>query len=118
MCPCSDSKIYGLINGIEEAINEKVFLSPLSETQRIITKDELKFVYDVLDEYTGENLSSFKGYYTIERKLQERGIDREKAIKIFTYLKLDSRYSELIEKMNSKDSPVEVKDLTPFESEI
>lgn len=118
MCPCSDSRIYGLINGIEEAINEEVFISPLSETQRIITKDELKFVYDVLDEYMGENLNSFKGYYTIERKLQEHGIDREKAIKIFTYLKIDSRYYELIEKMNSMDSPVEVKDLDPFEYEI
>lgn len=118
MCRCSDSRIYGLINGIEEAINEEVFRSPFSETQRIITKDELKFVYDVLDEYKGENLNSFKGYYTIERKLEEYGIDREKAIKIFTYLKLDSRYYELIEKMNSIDSPVELKDLDSFEYEI
>lgn len=118
MCPCSDSKIYGLINGIEEAIDEEVFESPFSETQRKITKNDLKFVYDVLDEYMGENLNSFKGYYTIERRLEEYGIDRAKAIKIFTYLKLSSRYCELIEKMNSMDSPIEVKDLDPFEYEI
>jgi hypothetical protein len=112
-CPAEPSQIFGLLNGFENVIDE--------ELERIgyVSNEEINSVVDVLDEYwkDPEKRKEFKGFYDIEHKLNNRGIDRGKAILILTYFKANNQFVELIDKMNSEHSPTECKnfELDKFE---
>ncbi|KAB2952947.1 hypothetical protein F9B85_06675 [Heliorestis acidaminivorans] len=104
ICGYSEKTIYGLLNGIEPAIDE--FFSV-----EAITQGQVKAVIDVLNPYhlDKEKLSKFKGFYDIEHDLENQGIDRWQAIKILTYLYNNRQFQEVIDKMDSSYSPTECR---------
>jgi hypothetical protein len=105
MSTASDATIYGLLNGIETVAEEE--LQGIS----VVSKEHLHNVAEVLDEIflSPEKLDAFKGYYDIEGKLQERGVDRMTALTAMKYFYANRQFVEVISKMNSSHSPVECK---------
>lgn len=101
----SDAQIYGLLNGFEETVDDVV------ERMGGISTEKMKAVMDVIEPIWSneERLSKFKGYYDIEGKLASKGVDRSDAISIFTYLKANHQFTQLIQKMDSSDSPSECR---------
>lgn len=51
----------------------------------------------------------FKGFYDIERELQEAGVDRAQAIRILTFFQANGQFQELIAKMDTSHSPSECR---------
>lgn len=113
-CPATPARVYGLLRGIETAIDEE--LAEIGDVEAA----KIKAVMDVLEPIwmSEEELEKFKGYYDIEPKLEARGVDREDAIKILRYLNANGQFREVIVKMNSQHSPVECKtfELTEWDS--
>lgn len=101
-----DSHTFGLLHGFESEINDAI------ERIGFISSTELDAAAEILDEiFIDENkVKNFKGFYDIEAKLESRGIDRSKAIKILSYFKSNGQFTNLIDKMNSIDSPVECRE--------
>jgi hypothetical protein len=99
-----DATVYGLLNGIDEAISEHL-------DQGAVTDDEMKLATELLSNIWNNpaKLAAFKGYYDIEDELRKRGLDRGKMITILTFLNARGRFHELIVKMNSEHSPAECK---------
>ena len=112
-CPAEPAQIFGLLNGFENVIEEEI------ERIGTVTNEELKKVITVLNEHwiDLEKREKFDGFYVIESKLKNVGIDRYKAIPILKYLKANHQFLELIEKMDSENSPSECRnfDLNEFE---
>ena len=104
-CPASPGRIYGLLNGIEDAIDAEI------QTDSLISTDKVDAVCKVLDPIFSDptKLDEFSGFYDIEDELNERDVDRSDAIRILTYLYADGKLATVIDKMNSKNSPVECK---------
>jgi len=104
-CPASVGRIYGLLNGFEDAIDQEL------ESIGYISSAQVEHTCDILDAiYTNPvKMKGFKGFYDIERLLNEVGVDRGNALQILTYLYADGRFVELIDKMNTSDSPSECK---------
>lgn len=100
-----DSKIYALLNGFERTIKEEL------EVIGYVSDDHIEAVVSVINPIwmDEEKLENFTGYYDIEPDLKSRGIDRVLASKIFKYFKANGQFIELIDKMNSNNSPVECK---------
>lgn len=105
LCPVSDATIYGLINGVERVVENE-----LDKLSHISKRDE-QILVDILNEYftDPDKLENLKGYYDIEYRLESEGIDRSTAITILTLLKDEGRFTNVIEKFNSSNSPVECK---------
>lgn len=104
-CPASNSQVYALLNGFEDAVDEEI------ERIGYISKDNVKAVMDILEPIwiDKDKLSKFKGFYDIERELQRNGVDRPTAISILKYLKANHQFQEVIDKMDSSDSPSECR---------
>lgn len=104
-CSVSDDVIYGLLNGIERIVEQE-----LGELYSV-TKEEEEVVVNILNEYfiNPEKLETFEGYYDIEPRLEQNGIDRSKAIRILTLLQSEGRFTNIIEKMDSSHSPGECR---------
>ena len=104
-CPASSGRIYGLLNGIEDAIDADI------QTSSLISTDKVDAVCEVLNPIYSDptKLQEFTGFYDIEEELDERNVDRSDAIRILTYLYADGKFSTVIEKMNSQNSPIECK---------
>lgn len=102
-CPATQGQIYGLLNGFENSIDDEL------EMTGFVPKEHVEIVGQVLDEIwlDKEKLNSFKGFYDIERKLSSMGVDRGQANKILRYFSADDRFVEIIEKMDTSDSPSE-----------
>ena len=97
--------IYGLLSGIESAIDEQI------ERVGFVDNEKVNAVVEVLapiweDE---EKLKAFSGYYDIERALTERNVSRSQAIVILKYLKASDRFNDVIDKMDSTHSPTECR---------
>ena len=105
MCAASPGRIYGLLNGIEDAIDYEL------DTMSLITRDKVKAVCDVLNPIFSDSkrLEEFTGFYDIEGELKGKGVNRVDAIRILKYLKAEGRFIGVIEKMNSENSPIECK---------
>ena len=102
----SDAMIYAILNDIEiDYFN----LIP----ERKITTEKIRALVDVITPiYNDKNkLEKFTGYYDIEPELEQRGVHRSEAIVILTMLKNQGCFKELIKKMDSENSPVELRDL-------
>ncbi len=56
-----------------------------------------------------EKLKNFRGFYDIERELEQRGVHRSDAIAILRYLKANHQFTDVIEKMDSSHSPSECR---------
>ena len=105
VCPASQGRIYALLNGFEGAVERELeVVETISDTQVKAVTDILLVVWQ-----DKNRLNHFKGYYDLEADLQRRNISREQAIKIFTYLKANHQFVDLIERMNSSHSPSECK---------
>lgn len=104
-CGASEDKIYGLLNGFESEIDDEI------KSIGFVSKDDVAKVASVLDEYhhNPEKLEQLTGFYDIERKLERLGINRAKAKTILTWFNAGDRYTNVIQKMNSTNSPVECK---------
>lgn len=96
-CP-DDSEIFALQNGIETIIDK--YLSK----GYLLTRSNVNSVVKILDD---QKLSSFKGFYDIERRLKNAGIDRGMAYVIIKFLYMNGTYKEIIEKMDCSHSPLE-----------
>ncbi len=109
----SDSHIYELLNGFEDAIEEEL------NCIGFVSHEKVKHTMDVLNEYCNDKqkLEEFKGFYDIENKLEKGGVSRIDAIIILKSLKANDQYNTLIDKMNSPDSPTECKDFNLSEYE-
>jgi len=105
VCPASQGRIYALLNGFEGAVERELeVVETISDTQVKAVTDILLVVWQ-----DKNRLNHFKGYYDLEADLQRRNISREQAIKIFTYLKANHQFVDLIERMNGSHSPSECK---------
>ncbi|MCQ8213768.1 hypothetical protein NON08_14800 [Cetobacterium somerae] len=103
-CVVSPGTVYGLQNGFEFILDEVI------GDYKITTEDYKNFVSILNPIYNNkENLSKFNGYYDIEEEMNKVGIDREKAILLFNYFNRNNCYEELIKKLNSPNSPNELK---------
>lgn len=104
-CPATEAQIYGLVNGFENVIEEEL------ESLGYISNEKLTTVINVLTPYweDPQKLASFKGFYDIEHQLSQRGIDRGEAKRILKYLYANGQFIEVIEKMDSSDSPCECR---------
>lgn len=90
------------------------FESVLEETFRDIggiSTAQLNAVDSVLAEYFAEpaKLSKFTGFYQIESKLAELGVDRGTALTILTYQKATGHYDSVLDKMDCSGSPTECR---------
>ena len=99
------STIYGLINGIEVVIDEEL------EKTELIQKDFYNTLSHTLSEINRneKERNEFRGYYDIENKLGWEHSERGKAHVVLTYMKSMGRFVELINKMDSADSPDEMR---------
>lgn len=96
--------VYGLQNVFE------VVLDKVIGDYKITMEDYQNFVNILNPIYNNkENLSKFTGYYDIEEKMKEVGIDCKKAILLFNYFNRKKSYIELIKKLNLPNSPDELK---------
>lgn len=104
-CPSSSAQIYALLNGFEHAVDEEI------ESMGSISEGHLKAVIDVLEPILKDKkkLNNFKGFYDIEEDLARRGVDRTDAIHILTYFKANDQFLEIIEKMDTSNSPSECR---------
>jgi hypothetical protein len=109
ICNVSDPTIFGMLNGMEDVLREVEARIP------VIPDGLVKKAADILQPYLDDPTKPLSGYYQIEKELDAAGIDRGRAIVIFTYFKASGFYSEVIEKLNTTESPIECKtfDLDP-----
>lgn len=105
MCGETDATIYGLLRGFEDVIDEQF------DFAGAVTHDELNTVVEILKPYWEDQgkFDAFQGYYDIEPQFKVAGIDRSKAISILTYLNANGQFTELIDKMDSQQSPTECR---------
>lgn len=110
--PVGDGAIYGLLNGVKEAIDSCIPEAPIDNS---LMEAATKVLSETFDDPA--KLKAFSGFYDIERDLAAVGVDRGKAIVILTYLYNSGRFTEMLDKMNSTNSPIEVKkfDLSEFD---
>ncbi len=101
----SDPHIYGLLNGFESVIDEQI------EKIGWVSKEQFNHTISVLTPYwKDENkLADFKGFYDIESELEDGGVSRGVAIQILSYLYANNQFTDVINKMNSSDSPSECR---------
>lgn len=104
-CSASDGQIYALLNGFEDAVDE--VLERVGE----ISSEKVRIVMDILDPIwqDQDKLNNFKGFYDIENDLKRQGVDRSDAIRILTYLRANHQFTDIIEKMDSSNSPSECR---------
>ncbi len=102
LCPVSDACIYGLLNGFENVLTEH-----LNEIG-FISSEKYDHVVNILDRYF-DNPEDLKGFWDIESELKKEGVSRTEAIIIITYLKANSMFTNVIQKIESGHSPSECK---------
>ena len=108
ICKVRDSKIYGLLNGFENVINEEV------NNYDFVSKEDLISLGKIMDDIRINNRtknSNFKGYYEIEDELKRQGknIDRATAITIIKYYLSENKFIDLVKKFDTENSPDEMR---------
>lgn len=106
-CGASDTHVFGLLNGFEDSIESEL------EAIGQVPKHHVRQVVGVLDEIWSDpaRRQEFTGFYDIEDRLEDEGVDRAQAIKILMYLKSRGQFDELIQAMDSSGSPTECRGL-------
>ena len=97
--------LYALKNGFESVLNDII-----DENWWVSIEDEKK-VAEVLSPYYNDQnkLNEFTGFYDIENKLEEKGIERLKAQAIIKYFWAKGNFKSVIKKMDSTNSPQECR---------
>ena len=101
----SEDVVYGLLSGIEAAIDFQLELIGFVENGKLDAVTEI--IAPIWEDK--KKLEEFGGYYDIEHELARRGVSRLDAIRIFTYLKANHQFTDLIDKMDSSRSPSECR---------
>ena len=112
-CKRGDQQIYGLLHGIEEAIEEELNTGWLSN-------EKLELVAKALDEFDldPEKKKAFKGFYDIEYGLKAAGLSRGEIYKAVKYLKAGGQFIDLIDRMDSSGSPSECRTFLESEYDV
>lgn len=100
-CTANDTRVYGLLNGIEQEIDTEL------KEIGFISNEKLVALETILEEYGKEENLDSKNYSELEKKFKQREIDRKKAIVIMKYLYTKGSIAEVIEEMESLDLPIE-----------
>lgn len=104
-CAASEGRIYGLLHGVEEAID--------SELERVgfIPANKVLAMVEILDAINldEEKLANFKGYRQIEHLVHSNDISRGEASVILKYFKGEDMFTDIIEKMDTTNSPYELR---------
>lgn len=108
----SSEIVYGLLNGIEVAID-----SILGDG--IINRASIEAAEEILNDIwiDSKKMSDFEGFYEIEQKWESAGLNRGDAIRVLTFFACANRFREVIEKMNSQNSPTECRTFEPSDFE-
>lgn len=103
--PTIDAHTYGLLHGFESSIDEEL------ASIGWITGHEENAAGEVLDEYFSDQtkLDSLKGFYEVEDKLEARGINRSKALRIFKKMMASHQFESVLRKFDSTHSPGELR---------
>ena len=90
--------------------------SCILEHRGFISSAKFDHVVNILDRYF-DNPDELKGFYDIENEFREGGVSRTEANTILTYLKANSSFTNVIQKIESGNSPIECKnyDLRDFD---
>lgn len=108
LVPVDEGRVYGLLNGIEQAIDAELSsVGFISNAQTDHAQEVLNLHFN-----DAEKLKEFEGFYDIETQLERGGVDRSAAIPILSYFLASRRYVDLIKKMDSQNSPTECKDFS------
>lgn len=105
ICKASEGTIYGLIHGVELAIDEEI------ERIGFLSTNKLEHVIDVLEKY--DDISGFAGFRQIEKELRDGGVDKTDAKRAFMYLKINDQFADIIDKMGENMAPNEMKNINP-----
>jgi hypothetical protein len=113
-CGATKQRIFGLLHGIEEAIDEEL------ETIGWVSNVDIQRVTDALEKFypEDEKIAKFKGFYDIESGLRSLGLSRGQISQVIKYFKAGECYLELIEKMDSTNSPSECRKFRESEFDI
>lgn len=97
--------LYGLKNGFEEVIDEAI------DATWWISKDDVSNASKILNAYFKDStkLAELKGYYDMEEDFLAVNIDRIKARYIMKYFYIRHQFTSVINKMDSSDSPQELR---------
>lgn len=93
----SDGRIYGLLNGIEESIDETLNSLELVETRKI------NIVCDYLEPYyqNEKSLDELPSFLNMRMELERQGINHGTLITILKYLKANDRYTLEIDRLGN-----------------
>jgi len=114
MVPAGPGEIYGLIQGFDWVVDQVL------ETFGTVTEKDLKAVADLFDhlEENPMKLKKLTGFYDIEEQLSARGINREKAMALFTYFRAGDKFAAVLDALDRGNSPGELQRLKPHDTEI
>ncbi len=104
----ADHVIYGLKVGMEHVLDEQL---------SFISQSQYNSVCEILNRYI-DNPEALSGFYVIEDELKNRGVSRDVAIVILTYLKLCGSYIDVIERLDSDNSPMQCRTFDVLEGMI
>ena len=103
-----DHVLYGLMAGIESVINQQIPFDH-AENQYDVSENQFNAVCEILNRYV-DNPQELTGFYDIEGELRDRGVSRPVASVILTYLKSRGSYLDVINRMDSDNSPLECRE--------
>jgi len=111
--PVTEEQLYGLLHGFEWVVDEH-----LDGFGDVTTADN-KVMVEVLNRYftNPEALKKLKGFYDIEAELEAKGVDRFKAISLLRYFRIGNRFTEVLDALDTSDSPMEVRGAVRDETE-
>jgi hypothetical protein len=111
MVGVEDCTLYGLINGIEEAVDNFVTIDESGEPRDWVANEQLEAMREILRavEADHERKAAFTGYYDIDERVRSAGLGRGAAIQTLTYLKAGGEFLNLIARMESQNSPSECR---------
>jgi hypothetical protein len=97
ICQASEGQIFGLLNGIDEALNTEF------ENLNLISNSKVSQVCDYLDPYyRGErDLDEIPSFQEMKMDLERIGINHTNLIIILKYLYSNERYTMEIEKLGN-----------------
>jgi len=103
LCQVEDGTIYGLLNGMENVINQQM------DHVSFIPEDSIRKMGEILLPYLDDPNKPFNGYYDIQNKVEMLGISRNDAVKILHYFWETDQFKPVLKKMDTSGSPGEFR---------
>ncbi|UPO88322.1 hypothetical protein [Niallia sp. Man26] len=96
ICSVSDSTIFGLLNGFQEAIESEI------DGLNFVSKGQVSVVCDALEPYFKEEVPLDElNFLDFRMELERKGISHGRLIDILKYLRASNSYSREIDKMGN-----------------